>query len=246
MKKAPRYRTSHLIEDQFEPGSRGRVLRNLLHITRKREMDVIEAKQYAMVQPKLMGMFTKDHRFIAEDICAIHKAWLGDVYEWAGQYRQVNISKDEFSFAMARYIPHLMQVLEKESLKTYTPCTFATDEEIITALAIVHTELMLIHPFREGNGRAGRLLAVLMAFQAGLPGLDFTGIREKKRQEYFAAVQTGIDRDYEPMIRIFTDVLSRTRQTLGKQPTAGLYHKEHVRQQHGRLRLTKKKGRPSR
>jgi len=211
MKKSGRYRTAHLIENQFESGSRGRVLKNLLHITRKREMDVIEAELYALVQPKLMGIFTRDHCFTEKDICAMHKAWLCDVYEWAGQYRQVNISKNNFSFAMARHVPKLMQELEKGPLKKYTPCRFKTDEEIITALAVVHTELMLIHPFREGNGRVGRLLAVLMAFQAGLPGLDFMGIRGKKRKDYFTAMQSGLDRDYEPMKKVFRFVLSWTR-----------------------------------
>jgi cell filamentation protein len=211
MREKQRYNTSHLPESQFEPGSHSRVLRNLLHITRRREMDVIEAERYALVQPNLMGMFTKDHRFTASDICEIHRAWLGDVYAWAGQYRQVNVSKDGFSFAMARHVPKLMQVFEKGPLKKYTPCRFKTDEEIVTAIAVVHTELMLIHPFREGNGRAGRLLAVLMAFQAGLPGLDYTGIRGKKRKAYFAAVQAGMERDYEPMKKIFTSVLYWTR-----------------------------------
>jgi len=213
MKKSQRYDTTHLPESLAEPGSRGRVLKNLLHITRKREMDVIEAELYALVQPKLMAMFTRDHCFTAKNICAIHKAWLGDVYEWAGRYRQVNISKDDFSFAMSRHVPKIMQELEEGPLKKYTPCRFKTDEEIITALAVVHTELMLIHPFREGNGRLGRLLAVLMAFQAGLPGLDFTGIRGKKRKAYFAAVQSGLDRDYEPMKKVFKAVLSSTRRT---------------------------------
>lgn len=106
-----------------------------------------------------------------------------------------------------------MQDFENRLLSEYTPCTFATDEEIINALAEVHTELMLIHPFREGNGRAGRLLAVLMAFQAGLPGLDFTGIQGKKKKEYFAAVQAGLDSNYEPMKKVFRSVLSRTRRT---------------------------------
>jgi cell filamentation protein len=176
-------------------------------------MDVIEAERYALVQPKLMGLFTKDHCFTAKDICAIHRAWLGEVYEWAGQYRQVNVSKGDFTFAMARHVPKLMEDFEKGPLKEYTPCRFKTDEEIITALSVVHTELMLIHPFREGNGRAGRLLAVVMAFQAGLPGLDYTGIRGRKRKEYFVAVQAGMERDYEPMKKIFGSVLSRTKRT---------------------------------
>ncbi len=214
MKKSPRYDTSRLVEAQFEPGSRGRVLRNLLHVTRKRQMDVIETELYALVQPKLMGTFSRDHRFTAEDICAIHKAWLGDVYKWAGKYRQVNVSKGGFSFAMSRHVPTLMHELEEGPLKKYTPCLFKTVEEIITALAVVHTELMLIHPFREGNGRVGRLLAVLMALQAGHRGLDFTGIRGKKRRQYFLAVQAGLDRKYEPMKKVFSSVLYRTTRTL--------------------------------
>ena len=213
MKKADKYKTAHLIEDQYEPGSHGRVLRNRLHIIRKRKLDVIEAELYALVLPKLMDMYTKDHCFTAADICTVHQAWLGDVYEWAGQYRQVNVSKGDFSFAMARHIPQLMQDFEKGPLKEFTPCRFKTDEQILAAFAVVHTELMLIHPFREGNGRVGRLIAVLMALQAGLRGLDFTDIRGKKRNEYFAAVQSGLDQNYEPMKKIFTSVLSRTRRT---------------------------------
>lgn len=42
MKKSGRYKTSHLVEDQYQPGSGGRVLRNLPGIKRKREMDKIE------------------------------------------------------------------------------------------------------------------------------------------------------------------------------------------------------------
>ena len=43
--------------------------------------------------------------------------------------------------------------------------------------AAVHAEPILIHPFREGNGRCARLLATLMGLQAGLPALDFGGGR---------------------------------------------------------------------
>lgn len=50
-----------------------------------------------------------------------------------------------------------------------------------------------------------------MALQADLPPLDFGGIRGRRRQEYFAAVRSGLDLDYEPMERIFTAVIGRTR-----------------------------------
>lgn len=135
---------------------------------------------------------------------------LSSIYGWAGKYRQVNISKAGFLFAAAGQVPKLMASSEKEVLREYTPCTFASIDEVVTALAVVHTELVLIHPFREGNGRLARMLTMLMAFQAGLPPLDFGIIRGRKRKEYFGAVQAGLDRNYEPMKKVFSDVIGRT------------------------------------
>jgi len=49
-----------------------------------------------------------------------------------------------------------------------------------------------------------------MALQANLPPLDFTDIKGRKKREYFVAVQAGMDRNYEPMEKIFRDVIDRT------------------------------------
>lgn len=88
--------------------------------------------------------------------------------------------------------------------------------ELAFALAVVHVELVLIHPFREGNGRVVRMLSILMGLQAGLPSLDFGNIKGKKKKEYFSAVQAGLERDYEPMAKIFSDVIGRTIQIRGR------------------------------
>jgi cell filamentation protein len=212
IKKTGRYKTTHLAEAQFEPGSRGKVLKNLLGIKRKNEMDEVEAREQLRALRDLIAIYDEAHVFTATDLCKIHRTWLGPIYSWAGEYRQVNISKDEFPFAAAREILKLMAELESGPLRQFTPCRSGSDELVVKALATVHTELMLIHPFREGNGRAGRLLAILMGLQAKLPPLDFSGIKGKKRQQYFAAVRAGLGRDYEPMERIFSDVVRRTRQ----------------------------------
>ena len=84
------------------------------------------------------------------------------------------------------------------------------------ALAVVQVELVLIHPFRDGNGRIARILCILMGLQAGLPALDFGDIKGKKKKEYFSAVQAGLDRNYEPMAKIFTDVIGRTLRIHGR------------------------------
>ena len=104
-------------------------------------------------------------------------------------------------------IPRLMQEFERDVLSRYTPCSFDNLENVLEALAITHCELVLIHPFRDGNGRVSRLLSQLMALQAGLPLLNFSVIKGKQREAYFAAVRSGIERDYAPMIEIFRKVV---------------------------------------
>ncbi|MBE0583983.1 MAG: Fic family protein [Desulfofustis sp.] len=212
MKKSGRYRTSELVEDSFEPGSRGRVLQNKLGITGKRAMDEVEAREQFRALSYFLEEYDRDHRFTAQDICRMHEIWLGPVYEWAGNYRQVNIMKGGFPFAMARQVPVLMEQLEVGPLHNHTPCRAEGHEEIIHAVAVVHAELVLIHPFREGNGRLARMLAVLMGLQAGLPPFDFGGLKGRQRQRYFAAVQAGLAENYTPMEQVFRSVLRRTVQ----------------------------------
>jgi cell filamentation protein len=202
-----RYSTSHLNEDQYEPGSRGKVLRNLLHITNPQEIEVAETSELWLVQEKLIREVSSDQSFTADDLCQIHRQWLGKIYTWAGKPRSVNLSKGGFGFAMAQVIPVLLDEFECMQLQRYTPCLFSSRDEVAHALAEVHVQLMLIHPFREGNGRLGRLVATLMALQAGLPLLEFSEMVGVRKEEYFAAVRAGLDLNYQPMKAIFSDVI---------------------------------------
>lgn len=211
-----KYDASGLVEAQHEPGSRGRVLKNLLGIRTRREMARAEAVAQYHVYLDCVLDIDKHHRFTAADICAMHRKWLGAIYPWAGHYRQVNLTKDRFPFATAEHIPQMMKELEQGPLRTYTPCVFETEADIARALAVVHTELVLIHPFREGNGRVARFLAVAMAMQADYPPLDFGGVRGKQRQSYFAAVRAGLEKNYAPMEAIFRRVLRRTSRHPGQ------------------------------
>ena len=210
MKKDARYDVSGLAEAQFEPGSDERVLRNRLGIKSPMEMDVAEARALETAMVGFVGEFDEKHRFIAADIREIHRRWLGGIYEWAGEYRQVNVSKGEFPFAAAARVPDLMAEFETDVLSRLTPCNFKDRAAIARALAETHVELVLIHPFREGNGRAARVILILMALQAGLPLLDFSFVAEEKKPDYFAAVQAGLDKNYAPMERLFAEIIERS------------------------------------
>jgi cell filamentation protein len=210
LKKNGRYDVSDLPEAQFEPGSNEQVLKNLLSIKSPEDMDDTEARAPERAMVRLLGQYDERHRFTAADVCEIHKIWLGAIYEWAGKYRQVKVSKGDFPFAAAALVSSLMEEFERDVLARYTPCNFKGRADIVRALAETHVELVLIHPFREGNGRLARILSILMALQAGLPLLDFSLIAEKKKQQYFAAVQAGLDRNYKPMEQLFAGIIERS------------------------------------
>jgi cell filamentation protein len=203
-------------ESEFQPGSRGRVLRNRRGITSVRQLERDESEALLAATQWVIDETRVDQRFIASDIRLMHHHWLGELYEWAGEYRNVNISKGAFTFAAAVRVPALMKEFERGPLREYTHCKFDTLSGQASALAIVHSELILIHPFRDGNGRCARLLAMLMGLQAGLPALDFGGICGAKKREYIAAVHTALDRDYQPMIKVFRGVIERTLRTASK------------------------------
>ncbi|MCB2218665.1 Fic family protein [Desulfofustis glycolicus] len=67
-------------------------------------MDEVEAREQFGALGHFLEVYDRDHRFNAQDICRMHEIWLGPVYEWAGNYRQVNIMKGGFPFAMARQV----------------------------------------------------------------------------------------------------------------------------------------------
>lgn len=205
---ADRYDTSTQLEGQYEPGSNDQVLANKLSIVDPEDMDEIEAELLSQLTEAVLNEVSEDQILTADDLCEWHRRWLGNVYGWAGQYRNVNLGKDGFQFAAAHLIPTLMQGFQENYLQNMTPCRGMNDEELIDSLANVHIEFILIHPFREGNGRVGRLLATIMALQAGKPLSNFEYLA-KNRDEYFQAVQAGLD-DPDPMKKVFRQVLQNS------------------------------------
>lgn len=69
------------------------VLRNLLNIQDEKELDLAEAE---LSRANMMLLYDEGfHDFSATGLCRIHKALFGDVYDWAGQLRIINIQKRE-------------------------------------------------------------------------------------------------------------------------------------------------------
>ena len=175
-------------------------------------MDRAEYQAFVAAQERYLERITEETRFTATLLCEMHRDWLGGIYAWAGTYRTVEMQKGGFTWPPAYLVPQNMAVFEAEQIATHTPCRPAPVEEVSRRIAEVHAELLLIHPFREGNGRLARWLADLMALQAGYPPPDyaFRGRGAKPvRAAYLEAVQRGYLQDYNRLTVFFRAALER-------------------------------------
>jgi len=183
---------------ECQPGSNDQVLRNRQGITDPDVMDDLETRLLLRLYERVMREQFPNRRLDVADLMGWHHQWLGNLYDGAGHPRSVNMSKDGFHFAAALQIPRLLDEFEQKYLHRYTPCHDLDRESLADAIAVCHVELILIHPFREGNGRVSRLLADVMAVQAGHGPLDYSRW-DADKAAYFTAIQHGVSRDYESM-----------------------------------------------
>lgn len=202
-----RYKTSGA-ETNFEPGSNDRVLKNKLGIKDPGEMDALETRLLRELYDSVFDTRFSPQRLIVAHIQSWHRQWLGNIYSWAGDERSSNVSKDGFVFCASRHIPRQLQIFQKKCLDVYTPATSLSRASLLDALAVTHVEFILIHPFRDGNGRIARLLMDVMAVQNGYAPLDYCALITSNRTSYFAAIQAGHVRNYTPMKKLVEMVLA--------------------------------------
>ncbi|MFH1294514.1 MAG: Fic family protein [Candidatus Aenigmatarchaeota archaeon] len=70
----------------------------------------------------------------------------------------------------------------------------------IVSTAYFHYAFESIHPFRDGNGRVGRLIINHMLKKSGFPMID---IKYRDRRTYYGALQSGDDGNLRPLVKMF-------------------------------------------
>lgn len=193
-------------ETLYQPGSSDSVLMNKLGIIDEAEIEALESGLLLMLYEQI---FIESAPMTALNFTHIqewHRYWLGNLYDWAGRLRNANLVKDGFKFAAADRIPHLIAGFEKRYLHRFEELNTLNRAELICFLAECHVEFILIHPFREGNGRLSRLLFDALSVQAGTGILDYS-LWDEHRDFYFKAIQAGVSGNYKPMIQLVNDIL---------------------------------------
>lgn len=132
----------------------------------------------------------------------LHFYLFQDIYSWAGQTREVDISKGDTRFCtFTRIEPEA-----KKLFQTIPDLEHAiSHEKFIYQLADLFCELNLLHPFREGNGRALRFFFEEMIFILGYE-IRWPQITE---QDWIDANIAGRDLNLNPLIGIFSKAVTK-------------------------------------
>lgn len=193
-------------EERYQPGSGDSVLANKLAITDEHEMEALESGLLLMLYEKVFIASPPLTELSFTRICEWHRQWLGNVYGWAGHVRNANLAKGSFQFAAADRIPLLSHRFERQYLSRFSELPSLAKPALARYLAESHVEFILIHPFREGNGRLSRLLIDVMSVHAGRGLLDYS-LWDNHKAFYFKAIQAGVSGNYTHMSRLTEDIL---------------------------------------
>ncbi len=204
--KRMRKYTLNSAETYYQPGSGDRVLINKLGIVDEQQMEEIESGLLLLLYQRLFIDTKPPENLAFQHIREWHRQWLGNVYEWAGKLRNANVAKGNFHFASADRIPALASGFDIEFLSQFSLLPSLSQADLVRYLAECHVEFILIHPFREGNGRLSRLLFDVLSARAGRGLLDYS-LWDEHRDFYFKAIQAGVSGNLNPMMRLVNDIL---------------------------------------
>lgn len=160
------------------------VLQNKLDIADSAELARTEEK---LSKKKAVELFESGYLDKLEagkfaSLAEIHKFLFAEIYDFAGQVRDVNIAKGNFRFAPVIYLQAALENIDKMPQGTF--------DEIIAK----YVEMNVAHPFREGNGRSARIWLDLMLKKELNLVVDWSKV---DKDDYLLAMERSPIKDLE-------------------------------------------------
>ncbi len=148
------------------------VIKNKLNIKDEKKLEDYE-RQMVSFKLATIRKHSMPEKFDSNRLKYIHNYLFCDIYDFAGKYREENITKDNFMFAQFEYISeNIDTLLNKIDIENLRLVSF---DEKLKQISYYMTELNVLHPFREGNGRTIREFIRQLLNEVGLE-IDFSKI----------------------------------------------------------------------
>ncbi|MCR4693933.1 MAG: Fic family protein [Pseudobutyrivibrio sp.] len=183
------------------------VLKNKLNITDQAKLHAAEqelssARYFEMLRKPIPGDFSLDH------LRAIHRYMFQDIYEWAGEIRTVDISKGTI-FCLTQFIGQEFKKVQDWLISQNYLKDVTDKREMAKKLAYLIGEINMIHPFREGNGRAQRVYVEYVCKNNGAFDLDFS--KTTKNDMILASKESSV-LNYRPFELLLEKCLVSTKE----------------------------------
>ena len=153
-------------------------------ISKKRALELFEK---GLIDTFEVGTF--------KGLAAIHAHLFGDIYDFAGKCRTVNLAKGNFRFAPAMYLEAALKSIEKMPQSTF--------DEIIEK----YVEMNIAHPFREGNGRSTRLWLDAILKKELHKVVDWSKV---DKEDYLLAMERSPVKDVEIKVLLAAALTDKT------------------------------------
>ncbi|MGY2463206.1 putative adenosine monophosphate-protein transferase Fic [Vreelandella sulfidaeris] len=171
------------------------VLRNKLEVFDAVELEEAE-RELSLINADSIELFPAPYNFAY--LKRLHHQLFHDLYDWAGEVRTIDIAKGDTRFCnVNRIAPEAEKLFTKLAEHKY----FVQHEkaDLISACAELYGDLNVVHPFREGNGRAQRLFFEHLIINCGY----HLSWHPLERNEWIEANIAGYYCDYRPLELIF-------------------------------------------
>jgi cell filamentation protein len=199
-----KYDVSGNLEAQYVDEAR-QILVNKRGIADLQTLQIAEEEGLNRAYATLLSEVRLDTRISCDLTRHVHERIFGDLYEWAGRWRTVQISKPGAIWPAAQFLDESMKTFETEVFSKYARELPLDDEAFCNLIGEVQGEFLAVHPFREGNARTIKLVTDLMAAQTGRPVLRYDQSGEGQARYIRAASAALVKKDYSPMVEIIRE-----------------------------------------
>lgn len=149
---------------------------NKLNIKDLEVITEIEKELLVEAYQQLHNELDENTVFDEKYLCKTHHSIFSSLFEWGGQYRSVNISKGESMFC-----PYMnLDTFSKDIFTKLKNDNYLRDfedvskkDEFVEKLSYYMCELIVLHPFNEGNGRSLRLFFDMIVTYNGYEYIDY-------------------------------------------------------------------------
>lgn len=193
--------------DIYLPGTD--IPKNRLGISEPELLHQVEETLLQQAYQTFIAECEPDTRFDEAYFKSLHQRTLESLYDWAGAYRSVDMSKGNSMFCRASYLAQesqrIFRQLEQESF--LHQAKDSSREKFAERLAYYQSELIALHPFYELNGRITRLFFDLIAVANGYAPIDYSKALLEQTATMNTYIQASIDCVQEADSRMLQQII---------------------------------------